>query len=137
MRLGEKFVAVTIHGALPRKEEVPRAWLFLYPERKKILELGTPEIIPVLWRELTLSERKRALKKFPALIYLLYTEEDCGKLRTMWYLAKRRIEFLPLIVLELRRTGCEKDAEIIKKAVKKRYRKIIRELEVVLGAQEA
>ena len=136
MRLGERFVAFTVHGALPRGEEVPEAWLPLYPERKKLLELNKPELIPILWRELSLSEKKGVLKKFPALVYLLHLEEECERLRSMWHLAKRRIEFLPLVLLELRRTGCQKDAEVIKKAVMKRYRRVMEGLEVVLDVKE-
>ncbi len=62
------------------------------------------------------------------MVYLFLNESDCEKLRTLWYLSKRKKEFLPLLLLELERSPCTHDKNIIAKKVEGKYPRIVRRL---------
>ncbi len=128
LTLWERFEAFTVHGAFP-KGSAPAAWLFLYPDTDRLARLGIPEILPHLWGRMSVSQKKRAVKRFPALVYLVYGERPCLRLRMLWYLAKRRTEFLPLAWREIRENPCKEDAEIIRQAALRRFRHLLRSRE--------
>jgi hypothetical protein len=124
--IAERFVAVVVHGVL--KESVPRSWLVLYPDREELLKMNVPELIPLLWKNLTLFQKKKVLKRWPGLYYLIRREDPCTRLLLSWYLAKRKVEFLPLTMNELRTNPCRLYAREIEEAVKKRYPRLLRKL---------
>ena len=134
LSLGEKFVAVVKHGVIPQDSKEIEPWLHLIRDRRKLLRLGRVELIPLIWKKLSLGEKKHLLKRYPSLVYLLDQEEPCERLRILWYLAKRRREVLPLLMVELNRNTCNKEMEVIQRAVRRRYPRLLLRVKEVLEA---